>query len=167
MFYSLSVCCSQVSITCFCTFIPLYMSDTLLYWRRRIGCSSVMISVWKRTYFVDVSVHRNSGISWESQVICRPITINFLWPYTLIYSIIRRNLLSCVADVLRYVNCTEKKRNAISRFRPMWMNSALLSDFMRSWTAWPLKMEPIGRLETWVWNYLPTPRKIPKERRSK
>jgi len=69
-----------------------------------------MISVWKRTYSVGISVHRNSGISMESQFIRRPINISFLYPYTLIYIIIRRNLLLCVADVLRYVTYTAKSK---------------------------------------------------------
>ena len=36
-----------------------------------------------------------------------------------------------------------------------------------SWTAWPLKMGPIGCLETSVTNYQSTLRKIPEERRSR
>jgi len=52
-----------------------------------------VISVWKRTYSVRISVHRNSGISLESQFIRRPINISFVYPYTLISIIIKRNLL--------------------------------------------------------------------------
>jgi hypothetical protein len=66
----------------------------------------------------------------------------------------------CVCEIFAFTGCHIAQIGSHRRFGTTYRSH------LQGWTAWPLKMGPIGFPETSVTNYQYTLRNIPEERRS-